>query len=107
MTNEFGLSDRTMQQLSEALSRFPSVERAAIFGSRALGNFKNGSDIDLALFGSVVDEKTVLRLSALLNEELPLPYHVDVISFELCGNDELKRHILEKGKTFPMEGRRR
>jgi uncharacterized protein len=50
-TATFGLSSRVVGMLIGALARFPQITEARIFGSRSLGNFKNGSDIDLALFG--------------------------------------------------------
>lgn len=97
MNGRFGLSDKTIAVIIEAIGRFPEIEKAAIFGSRALGNHKSGSDIDLALFGKDVGESTIGRLSRWLNEESSLPYMVDVVGVELCENQELRRHILEKG----------
>jgi uncharacterized protein len=96
----FGLSRRMIELLTGALARFPQIKEARIFGSRAMGNFKNGSDIDLALFGSELDETTVRRLSTLLNEELPIPHHVDVVWYEACENEELKAHIREHGRSI-------
>ena len=78
-TAAFGLSRRMMELLVGALARFPQIAEARIFGSRSMGNFKAGSDIDLALFGPELDEATVRKLSVLLNEELPIPHHVDVV----------------------------
>ena len=53
---------------------------------------------DLALFGTELDERTVQRISTLLNEELPIPHHVDVVWYEACENEELKAHIDEHGR---------
>ena len=96
----FGLSHHVAGLLTDALARFPRIREARIFGSRSMGNFKNGSDIDLALFGPELDERTVLRLSTLLNEELPIPHHVDVVWYEACENEELKAHIDEHGRRI-------
>jgi predicted nucleotidyltransferase len=71
-----------------------------IFGSRALGNPKKGSDIDIALFGPEASEATARKLSEVLNEELPIPYHVDVVLFEVCENEDLKQHISKSGKVL-------
>jgi predicted nucleotidyltransferase len=48
MKNSFGLLDRDMEAIAAVLSQEPRVEKAIIFGSRAKGNFRNGSDVDLA-----------------------------------------------------------
>jgi predicted nucleotidyltransferase len=96
----FGLSRRIFELLSSSFARFPQIKEARIFGSRSMGNFKNGSDIDLALFGSELDEATVRKLSTLLNEELPIPHHVDVVWYDACENEELKAHIREHGRRF-------
>jgi predicted nucleotidyltransferase len=96
----FGLSRRTIELLTGALARFPRIAEARIFGSRSMGNFKNGSDIDLALFGPELDESSVRKLSTLLNEELPIPHHVDVVWYEACENEELKAHIREHGRRI-------
>jgi uncharacterized protein len=99
----FGLSRRIIELLTGALARFPQVKEAQIFGSRSMGNFKNGSDIDIAIYGPELDEATVRRISTLFNEELPIPHRVDVVWYEGCENEELKAHIREHGRH--LEGR--
>ncbi len=96
----FGLSERILDMLTTAIARFPQIEEAKIFGSRAMGNYKNGSDIDLAVFGSKLDADRVRKLSVMLNEELPIPHRVDVVWYEACENDELKAHIDEFGRSL-------
>ncbi|MGA2545254.1 MAG: nucleotidyltransferase domain-containing protein [Rectinemataceae bacterium] len=96
----FGLSRRMIELLTGALARFPQIVDARIFGSRSMGNFKNGSDIDMAIFGPELDEPTVRRLSTLLNEELPIPHRVDVVWYDACDNEELKAHIRAHGRRF-------
>jgi predicted nucleotidyltransferase len=100
MSESFGLSSRVLELLIAGIERFPEIEEAKIFGSRAMGNFKNGSDIDIALFGAEVDETVARRLSTLLNEELPIPHHVDVVAFDRCTNEALKEHIILHGKRI-------
>jgi len=93
----FGLTDQDEKHIQSALLRFPEIERAILFGARAMGNSKKGSDVDLAIVGQNTTSTTVLRLRALLNEELPLPYFFDVVKYETITNDNLKRHIDEHG----------
>jgi predicted nucleotidyltransferase len=52
MKNSFGLLDTDIETIILILRKYPKVERACIFGSRAKGNFKNGSDVDIAIKGS-------------------------------------------------------
>jgi hypothetical protein len=58
-----------------------------------MGHYKNGSDVDLAVYGSRLLTRLFNGLSALLNEELPLPYYFDVIHYESIKDIELKKHI--------------
>lgn len=96
----FGLSKRDESSIISALKQFPEIERAIIFGSRAMGNHQPGSDVDLAVLGENIADTTVLRLRHLLNEELPLPYFFDVAHYEKIKNEKLKKHIDEKGKEM-------
>ncbi len=76
------------------------IDKAYIFGSRAMENYKEGSDIDIAIFGEEVDFDTTNRLRGELNENLPIPYFFDAVNFKTIDNEELKKHILEKGKPI-------
>ena len=58
MSESFGISERSLEVVVKAISRFPDVEGALVFGSRAMGNYRPGSDIDLALMGSAVGAET-------------------------------------------------
>ncbi|MFW5831739.1 MAG: nucleotidyltransferase domain-containing protein [Prolixibacteraceae bacterium] len=46
-----GLKDETIQKITSVFEKFPQIEKAILYGSRAKGNFKTGSDIDLTLIG--------------------------------------------------------
>jgi len=100
INNEFGIYNASYNNLISSFSKFETIEKVLIFGSRAMGNFKKGSDIDIAIIGKKITQIQVTRLSAFLNEELPIPYFIDVIHFESIKNQELKNHILEKGKII-------
>jgi len=51
MTLRFGLKETTIQKICDVLARYPQVKKAMLYGSRAKGNYKNSSDIDLTLLG--------------------------------------------------------
>ena len=70
----YGLTERDLAHILSALRQFPQIEQALIFGSRAKGTCKTGSDVDLAIKGKAITYQDVTRLSDLLNERFPLPY---------------------------------
>lgn len=49
MNSRFGLKEATIKKIWAVFSEYPLVAKVVIYGSRAKGNFKNGSDIDLTL----------------------------------------------------------
>jgi len=89
----YGLEEQDWQIVRDVLKK-SDVTRAILFGSRAKGDYRQGSDVDLAIVG---DERWV---SYMLNEETPLPYFFDVIHLEKITNDALRRHIERVGKTI-------
>ena len=97
---EFGLKDRTTKQIISVFLSFPEVEEVFVFGSRAKGNFKNGSDIDLALKGKKCTAEIAMCIEAILNEELPLPYKFDVVNYSTISNPDFTGHIDRVGKVF-------
>ncbi len=100
MNNSFGLYDNSFSLLLKTLADFPQIEKAWVFGSRALGNYKKGSDIDIAIAGSEVNFDTVAKLYGVLNEEQPIPYFVDVVDYNALQSARLQQHIEEKGVVF-------
>lgn len=98
----FGLYERDIEMITEAIKKFSEIERAVIFGSRAMGNYKKGSDVDVAIIGDKVTKKTVAALSDLLNEVYPLPYYFDILHYEVIGNEKLIAHIDTEGKEISI-----
>lgn len=96
----FGILPKSYQLLLKTLSEFIEIEKAAIYGSRAIGNFKQGSDIDLAIYGNKITQETILKLKTKLEQKLPIPYFFDLTHYETILNKELKNHIDEFGKIF-------
>ena len=101
---KYGLRQDDVDLIVEAISCFPEVKEAVLFGSRAKGNFKNGSDVDIALKGERVSAEVVSRLAMQLNEELPLPYFFDVIHFDGIKEVQLTQHINRVGKLLYRHG---
>ena len=92
-----GLSGKTLQKIKGVLNQFTEVEKACVFGSRAKGNFKLGSDIDIALFGEGITPKILQKMAYQLNEETTMPYFFDLVHYESITNDALLAHIKEFG----------
>lgn len=96
---EFGLPDSTLATIRRLLAGFPAVEKAVLYGSRAKGNYRPGSDIDLALFGAQLGHSTLAKLSAQLDES-PIPYQVDLALWDDIANGDLREHIQRAGVVF-------
>ena len=91
-----GLSNATLEKVRTVLERFPEVERAVLFGSRAKGTHKPGSDIDLALQGAALDWRIVGRIYEDL-DDLLLPYSFSLIIHDQATDPEVAAHIARVG----------
>jgi len=100
MNNNFGITEKSFRLMMEAIAGFQEIEKVIIFGSRAMGNYKPGSDIDLAIFGEKITFETVSRLHGKINEVLPIPYFIDVVNYETLESESLKQHIQLEGKEI-------
>ena len=96
----FGISEKSYKLIEESLAKYPEIEKVVIFGSRALGNEKSGSDIDIAIFGKKLTDEILSSIRVLLNEKLNIPYFVDVVDYNSIKNQQLKEHIDSGGKIF-------
>ena len=88
----FGLSDKVVEKIQNVFAENSRIDKAIIFGSRAKGNYKEGSDIDIAIKGQdLVFDDTLSILRKL--DELELPYEIDLINYHTIKEPELKDHI--------------
>lgn len=97
--NKYGLTERDMKTLEGIFLKYPEVREVRLFGSRAKGHFKHGSDIDLAVMDKEIDSKTISNLSFDF-EESSLPYTVDLINFPILKHQEFIEHIDRIGIVF-------
>ena len=95
----FGLSLQTISKISGILFLYPEIESAIIFGSRAKGNFKDGSDIDLTFTGQRISLELLSKVNVKL-DDLSLPYTIDLSIFSFIKNPDLIDHIKHVGKVF-------
>jgi predicted nucleotidyltransferase len=95
----YGLKDEVVAEINSILSRFPQVDQAILFGSRAMGNYKNGSDIDLTLLGHDLSLNILSQISNILDDSY-LPYTFDLSLYEQIENCDLINHIGRVGISF-------
>jgi predicted nucleotidyltransferase len=95
---DYGFSEEEYNILIQEINRFVGVTEIILYGSRALGKFGRGSDVDLALKG--IDKETALRIKLVLNEAAPLAYTFDVVSFDDLRESDFKEVIRTEGKRI-------
>ena len=100
----FGLSDSDIKMIRTVLQAHPEIEIALVFGSRAMGNYKPGSDVDISLSGVDVNDALASTVSIELNERLPLPYKFDVIAYTDQLSLDLRTHIDAYGVVLYHSG---
>lgn len=101
---EFGLSEKTCRTVRQILAACPQVDKAVLYGSRAKGNYKAGSDIDLTLFGQSLDPRLLISIAVAL-EASEIPYTVDLSLFDQIENPALREHIERVGRIFYQRDR--
>ena len=97
---DFGLHEQDIDQITTVISKYPEIMQAIIFGSRAKGNYKSGSDVDIAIKGENLNLELITKISFILNEETNLPYKFDVLNYHSIKNAELTEHINRVGVCF-------
>jgi predicted nucleotidyltransferase len=97
---EHGLSERTLATLDSIFRKYPGIKRAILYGSRAKGKYRKGSDIDLTLMSNSIFTRTdLLRISNDFDDS-DMPYFVDVSIYDDLSNPDLKAHIDRVGKVL-------
>ncbi len=94
-----GLKTETIEKIHDIFKRYDEIEAAILYGSRAKGNFKPGSDIDLTLIGKGLN-LTVLNKISLELDDLLLPFTFDLSLYHHIKQPDLIDHIRRVGKVF-------
>ena len=95
----YGLNEETIDKICGVFANHPAIEQAVLYGSRAKGNFKPGSDIDLSLNGAGISSKELGDIAFEL-DDLLLPYSIDLLVFDHLNHAELREHIERVGVVF-------
>lgn len=90
----FGIPTNLLQKMSETFSKYPDIEKVTLFGSRATGNFRNGSDIDLSISTPKADIIPTLHVEL---DDLNSPYMIDLVDENNLTNQALLKQIRESG----------
>lgn len=96
---QFGLSDKTLETVRAILATCPELEKALVYGSRAMGNYRTGSDIDITLIGAQLNMDMLFKLVRLFDES-NLPYMVDLSIMANINNPNLIDHIKRVGQVL-------
>lgn len=99
----FGLSNVVINDICNVFRDYSNITEVLIFGSRAKGNYREGSDIDLAVKGDLISFNQLVDINLKI-EDLDLLYKVDVISYEEKKGTPIGDHIDRVGKVFYKRG---
>jgi len=95
----YGLETEDTERIIAVFRSFPEVEKAILYGSRAKGNYREGSDIDICLAGSKLDLSVSNDIAGKIYD-LKLPYLFDISIYHQVSNPELLDHINRIGITL-------
>jgi predicted nucleotidyltransferase len=95
----FGLKNTHIKSINSVFENYDCVIKAILYGSRAKGNYRNGSDIDLTLIGADIDLSTLMKIENEL-DDLLLPHKIDLSILHKIENPDLKDHINRVGEVF-------
>ncbi len=98
--NEYGLRDKDMKYMHTLFAAYPAIEKVILYGSRAMGHYELGSDIDLAIVGDNISSMDLARIHDKLENESPTLLFFDVVSYNSIRNEELKERIDRFGKVI-------
>lgn len=94
-----GLSTEVVQKIHAVFARFPEIESATLFGSRAKGTHKPGSDVDLTLKGQGLKLQTLHKVQNCF-DGLAIPYEFDLSVYDHIENPDFLDHIKRVGIVF-------
>ena len=97
--DKFGISTDDWSAIIQIFKSEERIQEIVLFGSRAKGNFKPGSDIDLAMKGSELTLTNLIDISTML-DGLDLPYKFDLVLFDRIQEPKLTEHIERVGITI-------
>jgi predicted nucleotidyltransferase len=92
LNSQFSISDQQRKEITDILTSYKAVEKAILFGSRAIDTYKEASDVDIAIKGQNADWSLAMTIQDHLEEETYLPFFFDVVAYGSVESEELRRH---------------
>lgn len=96
---KFGLEEHIIDTLIKVLETNPKVDKALVFGSRAKGNYRKDSDIDIAIKGHHITLDDILQLSVAFDDK-GIKHKIDLLDYTTIKEPALKEHIDRVGIEF-------
>jgi predicted nucleotidyltransferase len=99
MEKKFGLNPLTIEKIIKVFAAVPEIKQTIIYGSRAKGNYRNGSDIDIVIAGENMTLSELFKIENQL-DDLLLPYRIDLSLLHMIDDPNLLDHINRVGIIF-------
>jgi len=99
MEHNTGLTKKIIERVKAVFEKYVQIEQVLLYGSRAMGNYKPTSDIDLTLIGQNIDLSLQTKIEFDL-DDLLLPYKFDISIYDKIINPDFVEHINKVGKEF-------
>ena len=96
---KFGLKETVIDKINSVFENYSEIEKVVIYGSRAKGNFRPGSDIDITLIGKNLEYSILSKINISI-DDLNTPYLFDISIFEKLNAPDLEEHINRVGQIF-------
>ena len=96
---KFGLEQNSIDKINRIFKQYEQIQQVIIYGSRALGNYRSGSDIDLTVKADNFSLSELMKVEIQI-DDLLLPYKIDISLFRQISDPELVEHINQVGVIF-------
>jgi len=104
--HSFGLPPATLDKLNSVFVQHNAIDAVLIYGSRAKGSYRAGSDIDLTIKGSEISFAEFMQIKDEI-DDLMLPYTVDISQYRQLGNADLIEHVDRVGVVIYTKNAKR
>ncbi len=94
----FGIAQNTINELNQIFNKYKNIEEVILYVSRAKGNYREGSDIDLTIIGDIENED-LMKIQDEIDDSY-IPYLFDITIYNQLNSESLKEHINRVGKVF-------
>jgi predicted nucleotidyltransferase len=98
----FGLAEATIDSVNKVFSNYNEIEEVLVYGSRAKGNYREGSDVDLTLIGLEITNEVLSKVCQDI-DDLNTPYFYDISLYHKLNSKNLIDHIKQVGQRFYIQ----